>query len=524
MKINNAKKSYNIRIFLIAYFLVFALATLLIYMALQWMIDTKITNAFPTMDDMLQYEEELKSEQFDRIPFGGKNSKLRYIIFAAEGGVVYASDNAIREQIKEEDLVFINTYDNRQMYMIYKRETEKGIRYKVQEVAYDDESGYTQQRTYGVLDEDLNVMGGQLFEGRKKLSEREFEFLKGQNNLNEAVTKYQYSDNNGEDRILVTLNIKVNQKTYERFAESIKYYRLAIIPIILLVTLIGALIFNKIIKNRIATLSKMVVTYRQSEAPSVDRKHMPSEFDGVLDRMDQLLEETEMANQERKRIMADLSHDLKTPLSIISGCSEAFCKGLVPKSEEEKYMQMIYSKSQILTVLINDLFDYTKMGHPDYKMYVERVDICEFIREYFAEKYSDLENKGFEIDIEIPEKKIHVNLDRKLMKRVFENIVNNTLRHNQKGTTIYVSLVDYKNRISISIADDGTSIDPKVVQNIFEPFVKNESKDSGAMDSGTGLGLSIVKRIMDMHHGDVRVKIPPATKYATEMILVMKKW
>ena len=108
------------------------------------------------MEDILEYEDELKAEQFDKIPFGGKNSKLRYIIFAEEGGIVYASDSAIREKIREEDLVFINTYDNRHMYMIAKRETADGVRYRVQETYYDMDTGYTELRTYGILDEDLN--------------------------------------------------------------------------------------------------------------------------------------------------------------------------------------------------------------------------------------------------------------------------------------------------------------------------------------------------------------------------------
>lgn len=522
MKIDNVKKVYNIRTFLIAYFLVFALSTLLIYIALQWVINMKITNAFPTMEDILEYEDELKAEQFDKIPFGGKNSKLRYIIFAEEGGIVYASDSAIREKIREEDLVFINIYDNRHMYMIAKRETADGVRYRVQETYYDMDTGYTELRTYGILDEDLNVIGGNLFDGRRKLSEREFEFLKGQGNINESVTKYEYIDNRGNGRILVSLSEKMNRKNYEQFAESIRYYRLSIIPIILVLTLIGALIFNKIIKNRILALSKMVVTYRQSETPSIDRKYMPSEFEGVLNRIDELLEEIELTNQERKRIMADLSHDLKTPLSIISACSKAFCEGLVPESENEKYMQMIYGKAQILTVLINDLFDYTKMGHPDYKMYVERVDICEFLREYFAGKYADLEENGFELEFLIPEKKTYVNMDRKLMSRAIENIVNNTLRHNERGTTIYVELTNLKDRVLVSISDNGTSIDANMIKNIFEPFVKNETEES--VDSSTGLGLSIVKRVMDMHHGQVYIKIPPETKYSTEMVLVLKKW
>ena len=201
---------------------------------------------------------------------------------------------------------------------------------------------------------------------------------------------------------------------------------------------------------------------------------------------------------------------------------KAFCEGLVPESENEKYMQMIYGKAQILTVLINDLFDYTKMGHPDYKMYVERVDICEFLREYFAGKYADLEENGFELEFLIPEKKTYVNMDRKLMSRAIENIVNNTLRHNERGTTIYVELTNLKDRVLVSISDNGTSIDANMIKNIFEPFVKNETEES--VDSSTGLGLSIVKRVMDMHHGQVYIKIPPETKYSTEMVLKIKKW
>ena len=196
----------------------------------------------------------------------------------------------------------------------------------------------------------------------------------------------------------------------------------------------------------------------------------------------------------RNLMLSDIAHDLRTPITTISGYAKALNDGLVTSDEKrEEYLEAIQNKADRMSDLITLLFDYAKLDSDKYSLHMEKTDITELLRENAALLYSDVEERGMEFEIEIPEEPREVNVDRLQISRVITNLINNALKHNAAGTCICLKMEGSR----ISVSDNGKMIAPEIAAHIFEPFfMADNSRES---KGGSGLGLSIAKKIVEMH-------------------------
>ena len=118
------------------------------------------------------------------------------------------------------------------------------------------------------------------------------------------------------------------------------------------------------------------------------------------------------------------------------------------------------------------------------------------------------------LEPEIPEEAIFTKIDPNLMRRVFDNLTENTMKHNEQGTTIYFLLQSEKTKLRLLVADNGCGISEEIRETVFEPFVTgNSARTSG---SGTGLGMGITQKIVELHNGTIRLVNPPENGWSTE--------
>ena len=235
--------------------------------------------------------------------------------------------------------------------------------------------------------------------------------------------------------------------------------------------------------------------------------------------------EEHMVEAARQKMLADISHDLKTPITVIQGYSKAIVDGVIPDESMDKYLNTIYQKSNHLADLINAFYDYSRLEHPEFQLTLEPGDLSEYLREYVAGKYEELELAGYELDVDIPERPIYMSFDHVELRRVFENIITNTTKHNPTSTTIHVSMefIRERHQVRIRLGDDGEGIAPELREHLFEPFVVgDESRNS---KHGTGLGLSVAKRVVEAHGGRIRLLSADETSWSTmyEIILPMNR-
>lgn len=208
-------------------------------------------------------------------------------------------------------------------------------------------------------------------------------------------------------------------------------------------------------------------------------------------------------DEERKnRMLLEISHDIKTPVSTIKSSALALEDGLIKSEELPRYYQMIDQKAGRVNMLVNELFQLLKMEDKGYRLQMERTDLCELVRQICAEHYEEITGRNLDFQIQIPETPIYAELDRKEFARVIENLLGNAGKYNQTGRKVAVELQQEEGKARLSVWDDGEQIAEELRPVLFDPFVRGDSarRSSG----GTGLGLAIASKIVEKHGGELR--------------------
>ena len=151
----------------------------------------------------------------------------------------------------------------------------------------------------------------------------------------------------------------------------------------------------------------------------------------------------------------------------------------------------------------------------------ERIDLCEFLREYLAEKYEEIDLAGFALEVSIPETPLVCMLDPLQFRRVLDNLLSNALRHNRLGTILYFGVAAAGQWALVKVGDNGAGIPPERAKHIFEPFVVGSEARSG---QGSGLGLAITRHIVEKHGGIIALNPRPPAGRSTEFQLRLPLW
>jgi signal transduction histidine kinase len=211
----------------------------------------------------------------------------------------------------------------------------------------------------------------------------------------------------------------------------------------------------------------------------------------------------EKAQENRKNLILDISHDLKNPLSSILGYSDYILKNQeLSKEELLKYLEIIANNSERANELIGDLFEFSKLESTEFKLTFKSSDICEFLRELIASYIPQFEIKQIDYEFDIPEEVIKLIFDGKNLDRAIGNIITNAIKYNPEGTKLYVGAHLEEKDFVIKIKDNGVGIPREMQKEIFNAFVRVDASRN-SRKGGTGLGLAISKKIIEMHGGSV---------------------
>ncbi len=240
--------------------------------------------------------------------------------------------------------------------------------------------------------------------------------------------------------------------------------------------------------------------------------------------------ENERAQVQKQRylMISDIAHDLKTPMTTVSGYAKALADGMVKEDQEKEYLDAIRDKTLRMNDIIQMLFDYVRLDSEGFAINRSRIDICELVRECVAADYTDIENKKDEIEIDIPDTPLTADADKIQLSRVINNLLTNAVKHNPEGTAISVSVREEPDEIRVFVADSGESIEKELADEIFEPFVMGDKSRSTA--GGSGLGLSVAHKIAELHGAVLKLVQRPemmryqlGEKYNKVFLLILKR-
>ena len=216
--------------------------------------------------------------------------------------------------------------------------------------------------------------------------------------------------------------------------------------------------------------------------------------------------ENGMHNEKLKtELISNVSHDLKTPLTSIINYVNILKSGDITEEERVEYLLILERKSLKLKVLIEDLFEMSKINSGKIKLNRELIDILSLIHQGIGEYSTLYEEKDISFKVTTEEDAIYMELDGKLMSRALENVIINALKYSLNGTRVY---------INVKLEDDHVKIGVKNVSNyemnfneekMFERFARGDKSRNSKVE-GSGLGLAITKSIVELHGGEVKIK------------------
>ena len=211
-------------------------------------------------------------------------------------------------------------------------------------------------------------------------------------------------------------------------------------------------------------------------------------------------------SQMKSNFVSNVSHELKTPLSLVRMFSETLESGIVTdKNKQQEFYGIIKRESERLTNMINNLLDFSKIESRKKEFNFEQDDVGEVVKNIIGLYKPQILVEGFKIEINIPEIDMTAYIDKEAISRAVLNLLTNAVKYSNESKYILVEMSKSRNSIFISVIDHGIGISKKDIKNIFEYFYRGSTAMTNQV-KGTGLGLTITKYIIEAHKGSISVE------------------
>ena len=274
--------------------------------------------------------------------------------------------------------------------------------------------------------------------------------------------------------------------------------------------------FTAVVVLCVAFLTSSITSLRQTkplkEIAETARKFGHGEYEvrvtGYENRKDEVGELAEAFNAmadsiakseaRRSEFVANISHELKTPMTTIAGFADGILDGTIPPEREKDYLKVISSETRRLSRLVRKMLDLSRLQSSERVTAQEQFDICEMMLRVLVSLETKINGKHLDVDTQIPEDPVAVWGDPDAITQVCYNLLDNAIKFSQEEGTLSLSIVPKGSKATVSVSNQGKTIPPEELDLIFDRFHKADHSRSENRD-GVGLGLYIVKTILNSH-------------------------
>ncbi len=215
-------------------------------------------------------------------------------------------------------------------------------------------------------------------------------------------------------------------------------------------------------------------------------------------------------DQNQRNFIGDLSHELRTPMTTISGFLEGIIDGVIPPEETDKYLHIVLEETRRLSRLVNQLLELTRMESGNVKLEQTRFDLNELIRLVLIAAEQRIEDKKLQVSIDLPDE-AWAYADSDQIRRVLNNLTDNAIKFTPQEGMMFIRVKLRGNKYHVAIENSGAGIDPEELPHLFDRFYKSD-KSRGMDKSGAGLGLYMVRNILKQHGEDIQAESTPNEK------------
>lgn len=293
--------------------------------------------------------------------------------------------------------------------------------------------------------------------------------------------------------------------------------------IALVLSLFVAFIFARWLAD---PLQKMIIAARGMPSAEVKPVEVqgPNEVQELMRAFNAMVSRTQASQKSQREFVANVSHELKTPLTSIQGFSQAILDGTAESDEErQQAAQVIYDESARMHRLVLDLLDLAKLDSGTADMTMVPVNISALLNS-IAQKFGPQSTKaGIKIEVVIEPALPTITADGDRLSQVFTNLVDNALKFTPQGGSVRLQASAVKGGLLVSVIDHGVGMTPEVQAHIFERFYQADASRKGGEKHGAGLGLAIAREIIGAHGGRINIRSEPGEGAVFEVFLPLAK-
>ncbi|MCF2663137.1 HAMP domain-containing histidine kinase [Oscillibacter valericigenes] len=284
---------------------------------------------------------------------------------------------------------------------------------------------------------------------------------------------------------------------------------------------IGLFFMTAFVVLMISFMASSVTTMRQiqpiREMAAATRQYAEGNFDirmndyGREDEIGELAasfnnmaESLQQTERQRREFIANISHELKTPMTTIAGYTDGILDGTIPPENERQYLQIISNESRRLSRMVRRMLDVSQLQAMDPLRGGNHFDVCESMRRVLISMEKKINDRHLDVDADIPEEPILVLGDTDMITQVIYNLLENAAKFAREGSTLYLGVTTLDGKARVTVRNLGDTIPAEELPLLFERFHKSDKSRSEDKD-GVGLGLYIVKTILEQHHEKINV-------------------
>ncbi len=212
----------------------------------------------------------------------------------------------------------------------------------------------------------------------------------------------------------------------------------------------------------------------------------------------EMAESIEAFEATRNSFLANISHDLRTPMTTITGFVEGILDGTIPKEKHEWYLSIVLDESRRLSRIVNDLLDISKLEQGSFNLEMQSFDVNELVRLTVIKSEKRITDKNIQLSVEFEKESLLVKADKDAISRVFTNLLDNAIKFTNEAGFIDIRVGVKNQKAYVSVQNSGHGIAEEELRHIFDRFYKTD-KSRSLDKNGAGLGLYIVKSIMQAH-------------------------
>ncbi|MHA7962501.1 sensor histidine kinase [Paenibacillus sp. CAU 1782] len=252
------------------------------------------------------------------------------------------------------------------------------------------------------------------------------------------------------------------------------------------------------------------LTYRIHYDKQDEFASVCADFNEMAQHLYHMVNERQRDENNRRELIAGISHDLRTPLTSIKAYLEGIEKGVAATPQmQRKYFDIIKNKTASLEHLINQLFLFSKLDLGEFPLHLEAVDMGRELRQTMAAFAAEYEPKGLTIQVDDAIPHAEVIIDVVQFRNVIQNILENSLKYrNKEQGKIVVTAMQEEDRIKLKLSDNGPGVAPDELEKLFDVFYRSDASRK-TPDLGSGLGLAISVKIIQRLGGDIKAELAP---------------